>query len=84
MRAVVGVVARERRDISVAAAVNQAIRVGNDGRSGERLILAVGWGDRDGGREAEPYGPSPADPSSGTTGVRMSGLIDVRRLKNDA
>ena len=25
-----------------------------------------------------------SDPSSGTTGVRMSGLIDVRRLKNDA
>ena len=54
MRAVVGVVALECRDISVAAAVNQAIRIGNDRRSGERLILAVGRGDRDGSREAEP------------------------------
>ena len=53
MRAVVRVVTRERRDISVATAVNQAIGVGHDRGPGERLILAVGRGDRDGSRKVE-------------------------------
>jgi hypothetical protein len=30
------------------------------------------------------YGPSPADPSSGTTGLKASGWIAFSRLKNDA
>ena len=59
MRTIVGIVALEGRHIAVAAAVDQEVAIGYDGRPGEGNVLSVGRSD---GRHCGQREPVRAEP----------------------